>query len=288
MKKLLVSLSIITILIAGITVAYADGGYIVDYNENLSTSNTAVVDIYLDVNNPEGFTLLNCQIGLYNSSGTNVINNFVSSVSVTPYGNLKTTNLKYLSSQGWLTVACIGTVSNPIIIANNGHLGRFTLTLSQPLTNNLIFGRNPEKDTSYTPVSGGIKGNNIITSSINEYDTISITPSYPICFSNSLSNQNGEIITNDNISDLTKVKLTLSRLHSGAHTGTFLVAFYDTDNKLVYVNSKLHTIDEDTDETEIDIEGDVSSACRIRAFAWDNLSDMEPLCEDLEENLNVE
>lgn len=121
-------------------------------------------------------------------------------------------------------------------------------------------------------------------SEICEYDYM-VAPAYPIYFSNSLTNQDGEIITSDNIADLTKVKLTLSKSHSGEHTGTFLIAFYDKDGKLIYVNSKPQTIDEDTDEVKIDIEGDVSSAYKIRAFAWNNLSGMEPLCEDWEENL---
>lgn len=112
-----------------------------------------------------------------------------------------------------------------------------------------------------------------------------VNPTYPFYISNSLTNQDGEIITQENIADVTKLRLMLTKLKSGEHTGTFLIAFYDSENKLIYVNSKPATISDNMQEVEIDITGKVSSACTIKAFAWKDLSIIEPICEAWVENI---
>lgn len=103
-----------------------------------------------------------------------------------------------------------------------------------------------------------------------------------------MTNQDGDIITADNVNNITKVKMTLSKLNTDEQTGVFLIAFYGYDGRLVYVNSKPVTIDEDTDEVEIDVTGDVSSAYKVKAFAFKDLTNMQPICDALEENIVVE
>ncbi len=98
----------------------------------------------------------------------------------------------------------------------------------------------------------------------------------------------GEVITPSNIADVTKVKMTLSKLHTGDHTGMFLIAYYGADNRLIYINSKSATISEDIDEVEIDITEDVSSAYKVKAFAWKDLLSIQHICEAPEENIIIE
>ncbi len=161
----------------------------------------------------------------------------------------------------------------------------YTLDSSNPLENGILYTVpiNISEDTylqAYTLRNGCI-------SEISEYE-YTVAPVYPFYFSNSLTNQDGEIITPDNIADVTKVKMTLSKLHTGDHTGVFLIAFYGADNRLIYVNYKTATIGEDIDEVEIDITEDVSSAYKVKAFAWKDLSSIQPICEALEENIIIE
>ncbi len=160
----------------------------------------------------------------------------------------------------------------------------YTLDGSSPLENGILYTVpiNISEDTylqAYTLRNGCI-------SEVSEYE-YTVSPTYPFYFSNSLTNQDGEIITPDNIADITKVKMTLSKLHTGDHTGTFMIAFYGADNRLLYVKSKQATISEETDEVEIDITDDVSSAHKIKAFAWKDLSSIQPICEALEETIIV-
>ena len=115
-----------------------------------------------------------------------------------------------------------------------------------------------------------------------------VKPIYPVYFSNSLTNQDRNVITYDNISEVTKVNITLSRLHTGEYTGVFLIAFYSSDNKLIYATSKSSTINESGNEVEIDIVEDVSSAYKVKAYAWKDLSSIEPMCKALEENIIIE
>ncbi len=110
----------------------------------------------------------------------------------------------------------------------------------------------------------------------------------PFCFSGQLTNQDDEIITLDNIDSLTNVKMTLSKLYSGDHTGLFLIAFYDAGNRLICVEYKSSIISTDVDLVEFDIEYDVSSTSKIKAFAWKDLTSIQPLCEALEKNLITE
>lgn len=161
----------------------------------------------------------------------------------------------------------------------------YTLDGSSPLENGILYTVpiNISEDTylqAYTLRNGCI-------SEISEYK-YTVAPTYPFYFSNSLTNQDGEIITSDNIADVTKVKMTLSNLHTGDHTGVFLIAFYGADNRLIYVNYKTATIGEDVDEVEIDITEDVSSAYKVKAFAWKDLLSIQPICEALEENIITE
>ena len=161
----------------------------------------------------------------------------------------------------------------------------YTLDGSNPLENGILYTVpiNISEDAylqAYTLRNGCI-------SEISEYEYM-VAPTHPFYFSNSLTNQDGEIITPDNIADVTKVKMTLSKLHTGDHTGMFLIAFYGVDNRLMYVDYKTATISEDIDEVEIDITEDVSSAYKVKAFAWKDLSSMQPICEALEENIIIE
>lgn len=112
-----------------------------------------------------------------------------------------------------------------------------------------------------------------------------ITPKNPFYFSNSLTNQDGEIITADNLAELTKIRLTLSKLQSGEHTALFFAAFYGADDKLICIKSKNAVISKDTDEVEIDIDDDVSSAYTIKTFAVKDLSTMQPMCGAFEDNV---
>lgn len=156
----------------------------------------------------------------------------------------------------------------------------YTLDGSDPLENGILYTvpLNISEDTylqAYSLRNGCI-------SETSEY-LYTIASAYPFYFSNSLKNQNEEIITADNIADITKVKLTLSKLQSGEHTGTFLIAFYGENDKLLYMNCKTGTISENGDEVEIDIGENVASAQKIKVFAWDCLSTMNPMCNAMEE-----
>jgi hypothetical protein len=131
-------------------------------------------------------------------------------------------------------------------------------------------------------IDGG--NDNLVNANIHFIDDKTTT--YPFCFSNSLTNQNGEIITRYNIGDITKVKMTLSKQNKDDHTGIFFIAFYDANHRLIYANYKSSTITKDADEVEIDIIDDVSSACKIKAFAWKDLLTIEPLCKTIEEVIN--
>lgn len=161
----------------------------------------------------------------------------------------------------------------------------YTLDGSNPLENGILYTVpiNISEDAylqAYTLRNGCI-------SEICEYD-YTVAPSYPFYFSNSLVNQEGDIITPDNISELTQVRVSLSKLHSGEHSGTFLIAFYNADNRLIFAKSKSETISEDMDEVEIDITEDVSSAYLIKVFAWEDLISLQPICEELKENVVIE
>jgi len=161
----------------------------------------------------------------------------------------------------------------------------YTLDGSNPLENGILYTVpiNISEDTclkAYTLRNGCI-------SEISEYEYV-VASKYPFYFSNSLTNQDGEIITPNNIADITKVKMTLSKLHTGEHTGVFLIGFYDVNNKLIYVNFKSATIGDEINEVEIDITDDVSSAYKMKVFAWKDLSNMQLMCEAMEERIITE
>ena len=156
----------------------------------------------------------------------------------------------------------------------------YTLDGSNPLENGILYTvpLNISEDTylqAYTLRDGCI-------SEISEYE-YTITPEYPFHISNSLTNQNGESITADNISDITKVRLTVSKLQEGEHTGIFFVEFYDAEENLLSTKSTEAIISEDTDVVEVDITDDVSTACTVKAFACEDLSGTQLMCEEYKE-----
>lgn len=158
----------------------------------------------------------------------------------------------------------------------------YTLDGSSPLENGILY--TVPIDISDDACLQAYTQRNGCISEISAY-AYTVDPTYPFYFSNSLTNQDGNLITAENLATLSKVKLTLTKLHSGEHSGTFLIAFYNSDDKLIYANFKTETISEDMDEVEIDIDDSVSTACTIKAFAWENLSSMKPICDIWKENI---
>lgn len=156
----------------------------------------------------------------------------------------------------------------------------YTLDGSNPLEGGMLYTVpvNISKDTklqAYTLRNGCI-------SEIGEYN-YTIAPKNPFYFSNSLTNQDGEVLMLDNISELTKVNVTLSKLQEGEHTSEIMIAFYDENDHLIYATHKSATISDDMSHVEIDIEEDVSSAYKVKVFAWDGLSSMRAMCKAWEE-----
>jgi len=175
MKKLLIALSTIAMLVAGATVASAAGGYVVDYNEELSVAGEkAVIDVYLDATSDEGFASFACQSAIYNGT-TNVTKSYVSSVACTPYGNLTSAQVKY--TNGVLIVQGNGSAAEPLLTGENGQLARFELTLSQALTEDLVI--KAARATAYAPITNGAAGAKVTTTTLDEYDTIKVAPAEP-------------------------------------------------------------------------------------------------------------
>lgn len=122
-------------------------------------------------------------------------------------------------------------------------------------------------------------------SDVAEYEYI-ITPESPFYFSNSIATQDNEILTEDNIKTLTSIKLTLTRLGDGEHSGLFLLAMYDANGKFVGAKFKTATISEEIQQVEIPISEDISSVHKIKVFSINSLSGLEALCEPLNDTVS--
>lgn len=105
---------------------------------------------------------------------------------------------------------------------------------------------------------------------------------HQISLCDSIVNQDDEIITHNNISNLESVKITVSKSNADAITGVFIVGFYDINNKLIYVNFKTTTVTEYTEVIKININEDVSSASKIKAYAWSDFENIVSLCHNIE------
>lgn len=171
MKKLLISLSAIAMLVAGATVASAapSAGFVVDYNEALSSPLEAVVDIYLPCETTDTFTSLSGKYIIYEGS-TVVTSEYVTSGTYTSMLKTSATlDSSQYNAQSQMSVAFAGSASTGLAsMDESGHIGRFVLTLSKPLTNALSFGAPSSRGaSSYNMGSGAVTCTNS-----NEYDTI--------------------------------------------------------------------------------------------------------------------
>lgn len=161
----------------------------------------------------------------------------------------------------------------------------YTLDGSDPMVDGILYTVpiNLSEDTylqAYTLRNGCV-------SEISEYE-YTITPKHPIYFQNSLTNQDGEALVSENIAEVTKIRLNPVKMTDGEVTATFIVAFYDEDNQLLSFASKKATITEAGDMVEIDISEDVSSAHKIKVFAWDGLESLSSLSNEFEEYIDIE
>ena len=121
-------------------------------------------------------------------------------------------------------------------------------------------------------------------SEISEYE-YTVTPKNPFYFPNALKNQDNEVITIENINNVSKIILPVSKLLDGEHSGTFIVAFYNESNELICVKSQYATISESLTELEFPLYSDVSEAHTIKAFIWDDFNNMNPISNFHEEGI---
>ncbi len=106
-------------------------------------------------------------------------------------------------------------------------------------------------------------------SEVSEY-SYTITHEKPFFFENTAINQENELITLDNVGDLTEVKVSVKKMMEGEQTGNFVVALYDESGKLVALSFKEDTILEENKTVTLPILGDVSTAVSMKVMVMDS------------------
>ncbi len=109
-----------------------------------------------------------------------------------------------------------------------------------------------------------------------EYD---INPSLPLYLVNAPVNQNGNIITSENISTATSVKLNVENLSAETRETMVVVAFYDTTGKLVSLGRKETTVSNKITPIEIELSKSISKASSMKVFMWNSDTSLKPLSE---------
>ena len=113
-------------------------------------------------------------------------------------------------------------------------------------------------------------------SEICEYEYI-INSKYPFFISNTPTNQNYEIISSENISDLKAVNLNLEKLWNDTQSGTFIVAFYDDADRMIMMNIKEAEISQNTDTVSIEIPASPTNAKTMKIFTLNDMSNISPI-----------
>ena len=90
-------------------------------------------------------------------------------------------------------------------------------------------------------------------------------------------NQSGNIITKENISSTSCVRLDIEKLSLENQDSVIIVAFYDSDGKLVSLNKKDATITEKIEIVGVPVSGEISHASKLKVFMWNSLSSLKPL-----------
>jgi len=117
---------------------------------------------------------------------------------------------------------------------------------------------------------------NGVISDETEY-SYTINSTHPLYLVNTPTTQDGELITNENIASLSKINLVIEKLKDEEVQTTFLVAFYDENNKLLSIERTEKLISEETNDVEITVEKSITSAAKLKVFMWSNLSELQPL-----------
>jgi len=113
-------------------------------------------------------------------------------------------------------------------------------------------------------------------SEICEYEYI-INSKYPFFISNTPTNQDYEIISSENISDLKAVNLYLEKLWNDTQSGTFIVAFYDADGKIIMISTKEVEISQNTDTISVDIPVSPANAKTMKIFILNDMTNISPM-----------
>ena len=160
MKKVLISLGAIAMFVVGTTIANAapTAGYVVDYNEALSTATTAVVDVYLPGGGDETYYSLSGTIGLFDGTTNVTTTYFENDGTYVPAIIGGGANDKSSVARGNITLNFgADSDSTKVSLGENDKVGTWTLNLKEgmKLTNNLKFGkvRNLQYNCSGTVVN---------------------------------------------------------------------------------------------------------------------------------------
>ncbi len=105
----------------------------------------------------------------------------------------------------------------------------------------------------------------------------------PLFISNGAINQDGEMLKNDNMEELSKVTLVVNKTTEEDVTGTVVAAFYDGNKKLLNMFSLDCTLTENENVVELPVEA-VAGAKNAKFFIWNKADSGKPICEYLEMN----
>ena len=94
-----------------------------------------------------------------------------------------------------------------------------------------------------------------------------ITPDMPLMLVNMPVNQNGELITAENVEDLTAVSLVVENLSDSVQNSLIAVAFYEEDGRFISVDIQEAAIRAESNETVVvPVSHDLSNAAKMKVF----------------------
>lgn len=118
---------------------------------------------------------------------------------------------------------------------------------------------------------------NGIASDVVEYE-YQINHQYPIYINDGIVNQDGELIDNTNLTELSQITLVANKTKTEELVATFIASFYDEQGKMLKTYANANTLIESENVINISVEA-VPGAVTLRVFVWDELKTATPLCE---------
>jgi len=99
-----------------------------------------------------------------------------------------------------------------------------------------------------------------------------VSPREWVLLENTPLNQNGEMLTQENLASLSSLSLVYRRLNPNAGTAVFVAAFYDKDGKLVAVSSAEKAVNSDLVQVSVPFRTPPKDAASFKLFVLDKAS----------------